>query len=100
MIAEATKERTPSYHFTYKAGDTEGEKKVGELKAKVSAAHKAGGSHQRVVVRGRLGKNSPHAQHYKDMAKQKGGNANMHPYFNIKPEHASHFDVYTRDRND
>jgi hypothetical protein len=78
-----------SYQFTHKPGDTESEKKLADLKSK----HK--GTSQRVVLKGRLGKDNPSAQKYKDAAKaNKGRGYGASAYQTIKKADAAHHDVY------
>lgn len=78
-----------AYQFTHKPGDPESEKKLADLKAQ----HK--GSSNRVVLKGRLGKDNPNAQKYKDAAKaNKGRGYGAHAYQTIKKSDAAHHDVY------
>ena len=78
-----------AYQFTHKPGDAESEKKLADLKAQ----HK--GSGNRVVLKGRLGKDNPNAQKYKDAAKaNKGRGYGAHAYQTIKKSDAAHHDVY------
>jgi len=75
-------ERTStSYQFTHKPGDSESEKRLADLKAK----HK--GTNQRVVMKGRLGKNNPNAKKY----------SYGYPK-NIAKADAAHHDVYVYDK--
>jgi len=83
-VAEARKRGSPNYLFTHKPGDAESEAKLADAKKK-----------GRVALQGRLGKNSPHADHYKNKKMWHGGSQGK--YQRIKKAHASHFDVYRKD---
>ena len=48
-----------------------------------------------VRVRGRLGKDNPHAKLYR-----RGGPLHRYSSQDIRPEHAAHFDVYMHKRTD
>jgi len=81
-LEESTTERTSAYRFTHKPGDAKSEKKLADLK-------KNKAPHERILLKGRLGKNNPHASKY-----QKGGEHYRPSHRDVKKEHAGHFDVY------
>lgn len=98
---EQLDERSENYQFTAKAGDKDGERRIKRLK---DVVHAFAPNKFQVKSRGRLGKDNPNAQKYKDRAKESkdvrsrvGG---VHAYHDIDKKDAAHHDVYLRQRNE
>jgi hypothetical protein len=73
-----------SFRMRHYPGNPESDQELADLKAVMNPG-------QRIDRRGRLGKDSPHAHHYRV-----GGALSKANW--IKPQHAAHFDIYVRDR--
>lgn len=93
-LAEERREST-AFKFTHIPGDEESEKKLQDLKDSVK------GTSQRVLMKGRLGKDNPNAQKYKDAAaaaKKHGKTYGAAAYQTIRKADAKHFDIYVHNK--
>ena len=81
--------RTSSYFDTFSTSDPSFQATIDLIKATIRKVNKRPGQKYRLRVRGRLGKNNPHAPLY-------GVAGPLHRYFSqeIKIEHSSRVDVY------
>ena len=80
------------YAFSFDRADTDGLVGLDNLKSIVSEWNRTSGTKKRVVLRARLGKNSPYAYLYRN---KRGWN---NPYSYIKLDHGSRYDVYVYNR--
>ena len=81
---------SPNFVFTYFPGNEESEMTLKSIKSRKE-------SWERVVLMGRLGKENPNAQKYKDRYaanKKIKNHFGGHPYQYIAKEDAAYFDVY------
>jgi hypothetical protein len=86
--------RSPDYRFTHDPRDPDSELKLLQLKHTIKQHNKENGPENqlRVMLFGRLGKNNPHANKYKERGRHGG-------YQYIRKDDAAHFDVYLKKRD-
>lgn len=90
------KQRSPAFQFVMRLDSQADSQRLVDLKATISAYNKLGLTtytttprplRLRVCVKGRLGKNNPHASKYRNVG-----------VVSIIKAHAQHFDVYVQSR--
>jgi hypothetical protein len=98
---EEGKRYSDSFRFNYVAGNEDHEKQLSDLKADIAKHNKENPDNKkRVVLQGRLGKNSPHAKLYSKASMRDGTweGSGFGSHQRIMKRHAASHDVYVYDR--